>query len=155
MKKDTTAAKPLLDSYLGLLYLRVKSRWATWMHLQSQRLGKRGLMVAFGIFTATVGACCILLIFSGGFHLQSGPSVKPDRIVKIRAPDNNSLPAALPDTLLLKQIQAFKSYLQNLEASENGKRTRDSLLTARPGLMDSIRMAETQLYNQNKDHNEK
>lgn len=112
-------------------------------------------MVAFGVFTVTVGACCILLIFTGGFHLQSDPSVQPDRIVKIRAPDNNSSPAALPDTLLLKRIQAFKSYLQNLEASENGRRIRDSLLTARPGLLDSISMAETLLNNQNEDQYEK
>lgn len=155
MKKDNATAKPVLDNYLGLLYLRAKLRWAAWMHLQSQRLGRRGLMVAFVVITATVGGLCILLILTGGFHLQSAPSVKPDRIVKIRAPDNNSSPAALPDTLLLKQIQAFKSYLQNLEASESGRKTRDSLLRARPGLMDSISMAETLLNNQNENHNEK
>ena len=87
--------------------------------------------------------------------MSSSPAVKPDRIISIRAPDEPDFPAAVTDTLLLNQIAAFKNYMRKLEVSESGRKTRDSLLEARPGLMDSISMAETLLNNQNENHNEK
>lgn len=155
MKKDSATCKPLFDGYLQLLYLRTKVKWAEWMHRQSLRLGRRGLMICLGVFTTIFGACCLLLIFSGGTLLSSSPSVKSDRIITIRAPDEPKFSAAAPDTLLLEQIVAFRTYMQDLEASENGRKTRDSLLRARPGLMDSIRIAEILIKNQKEEHHEK
>lgn len=155
MKKYNATAKPVLDGYLQLLYLRAKVKWAEWMHRQSLRLGRRGRMISLAAFTCIFGACCLLLIFSGGAHLSNGPFVQPDRIVSIRAPDEPEFPAAVPDTLLLNQIAAFKSYLQDIEASESGRKVRDSLLKARPGLMDSIRMAESIIKIQKEENHEK
>lgn len=147
MKKDKAIAKPVLDGYLQQLYLRTKIKWAGWMHRQSLRLGRRGVIISLAVFTCIFGACCLLLIFKGGLNMSSSPAVKPDRIISIRAPDEPEFPTAVTDTLLLNQIAAFKSYMRKLEASESGRKTRDSLLRARPGLTDSIRMAETLLNN--------
>lgn len=149
MKTKDKTGMPVLDGYLQKLYLRARARWVQWMTRHSQRLGRRGLMIAFGVFTTIIAAGCVLLIFSGGMLLGTSPSISPDKIISIRAPDTTSSPKLVRDTLLQQQLSAFRRYMAKLENSETGRKTRDSLLRARPGLMDSIAIAETLYTNQN------
>lgn len=149
MKNKDKTSKPVLDGYLQRLYLRARARWVQWMSRHSQRLGRRGLMIAFGVFIIMIATGCLLLIFSGGTLLRTSPSISPDKIISIRAPDQPYIPIPVPDTLLQQQVAAFRRYMADLEKTEAGRKTRDSLLNERPGLMDSIAIAETLYTNQN------
>lgn len=148
MKNNDKASKPLLDGYLQKLYLRVRARWVQWMSRHSQRLSRRGLMIVFGVFTTMIAAGCLLLIFSGTL-LSTSPSISTDKIISIRAPDPTKSPNIVRDTLLQQQLSAFRRYMAELEKTEAGRKTRDSLLRARPGLIDSIAVVETLYTNQN------
>lgn len=143
---NNNAGKPVLDGYLQNVYLRARSRWVQWMSRHSQRLGRTWLLAAFGLFSATIATGCLLLIFSGGTLLGTSPSISPDRIITIRSPDTAKSDIAVRDTVLLQQLAAFKRYMAHLEKSEAGRKTIDSLLSVRPGLIDSIAWAES-LYN--------
>jgi hypothetical protein len=147
--------RPLPDGYLKLLYLRTKIRWAEWMSRHSLRLGRRGLLIALGVFTTVFAAGCVLLIFSGGMPVSTNPAITPDQIISIRAPGPPNRPEALPDTVLQQQLAAFRRYMDNLESTESGRKIRDSLLKTRPGLMDSIAIAESLYINQNIKNHEK
>lgn len=105
--------------------------------------------MTFGVFTTVIAAGCLLLIFSGGTVLRTSSSISPDKIISIRAPDPPYNPIPVPDTLLQQQLAAFRRYMNDLNTTEAGRKTRDSLLRARPGLMDSIAIAETLYTNQN------
>ena len=155
METGNKERKITLIGYIRWLYLTAKVRWADWMAMHSQRLGRKGLLIAFGLFTSSFSGLCLVLIFSGGTLFYKEQPVRPEAITTIRAPDAPVTRNALPDTLLLNQLKAFRRYMDALGATENGRKTRDSLLGARPGLMDSVRLAES-IYTNNKDeHYEK
>lgn len=149
MKNNDKASKAVLDGYLQKLYLKARARWVQWMSRHSQRLSRRGLMIAFSVFITIITTGCLLLIFSGGMPLGTSPSISPSKIITIRAPDTTNSLKMVRDTLLQQQLSAFRRYMAELENSEAGRKTRDSLLRARPGLMDSIAIAETLYTNQN------
>lgn len=44
--------------------------------------------------------------------------------------------------LVQQRIQAFRGYLQRLQQTTQGKKVYDSLVKARPGLMDSLHILE-------------
>jgi hypothetical protein len=149
MKDNYKISKTVLDGYLLKLYRRARARWVQWMSRHSQRLGRRGLMIVFGVFTTMIAAGCAMLIFAAGTLLRTSPSISPYKIISIRAPDTTRSPKIVRDTLLQQQLSAFRRYMAELEKSEAGRKTRDSLLRARPGLIDSIAIAETLYTNQN------
>ena len=45
-----------------------------------------------------------------------------------------------------QQLESFEQYMDSLQRTATGIKTRDSILQARPGLMDSIRMLK-EIYN--------
>jgi hypothetical protein len=150
MEKKKTTPPPVLDNYLQLIYLKAKARWAEWMDRNSSKLGAREIKILFIVVTALFGTLCLLLILSGGQLFYTKPSIRPDIIQTIRAPSAAITTESPADTLAMKKIRAFHSYMENLSVTEGGRKTRDSILEARPGLMDSIRILET-MYNYNKD----
>jgi len=150
MEKKKTTPPPVLDNYLRLIYLKAKARWAEWMDRNSTRLGAGKIKILFIVVTTLFGTLCLLLIFSGGQLFFTKPSIRPDIIQTIRAPSAATTTASPSDTLAMKQIRAFHSYMENLSVTKGGRKTRDSILEARPGLLDSIRILES-MYNYNKD----
>lgn len=150
MEKKKTTPLPVLDNYLQLIYLKAKARWAEWMDRNSSKLGAREIKILFIVVTALFGTLCILLILSGGQMFYTKPSIRPDIIQTIRAPSAAINTQSPLDTLAMRQIRAFHSYMDTLSVTEGGRKTRDSILEARPGLLDSIRILEA-MYNYNKD----
>jgi hypothetical protein len=53
------------------------------------------------------------------------------------------MPAAVPDSTVLGNVAAFRRYMDDLRSTPAGSRVRDSILRARPGLMDSINAIES------------
>lgn len=150
MEKKKTTPPRVLDNYLQLIYLKAKAMWAEWMDRNSARLGAGKTKILFIVVTALFGTLCLLLIFSGGQLFYTKPNLHPDIIQTIRAPSAAITTASPSDTLAMKQIRALRSYMDTLSVTEGGRKTRDSILEARPGLMDSIRILEA-MYNYNKD----
>lgn len=150
MEKKKTTPPAVLESYLQLIYLKAKARWAEWMTRQSSRLDAGVTKILFIVVTALFGTLCLLLILSGGQLFYAKPSLRPDIIQTIRAPSAAITTASPSDTLAMKKIMAFHSYMDTLSVTEGGRKTRDSILEARPRLMDSIRILES-MYNYNKD----
>jgi len=136
------------------LYLRSKSRWADYMERQSSRLSRKGHYLLFGLFICIASIYCCLLIWSGGL-LVNRHSIGAEPISTIRTPSPPVRFDTRKDTMLLERIRTFRSYMADLETSESGRRTRDSILKARPGLMDSIRIAESLFNNQKENNHEK
>ena len=142
MKKDPTPKVPLRN-HINLHYLRLQMAWAAWMERQSQKLGRRGLITAFAVFLALSSCCCVFLITCGfGWLLQhSEVQLTPVKTLKIDGREQPDSP--LSDTTMSRDLQAFHIYMDSLAVSVNGKQVHDSILWARPGLMDSIRLAES------------
>ncbi|RYD97517.1 MAG: hypothetical protein EOP54_10685 [Sphingobacteriales bacterium] len=149
MEKKKTTPPPVLDSYLQLVYLKAKVKWAEWMDRQSSRLGTKGIRILFIAVSTLFGTICLLLILSGGQLFYTKPHLRPDAIQTVRAPSSAIDKAASPDTTAMKQIKMFHNYMEDLSMTESGRKTRDSILEARPGLPDSIRILES-IYNNKK-----
>ncbi|MFP9097777.1 hypothetical protein ACLI09_01880 [Flavobacterium sp. RHBU_24] len=116
-------------------------------------MGRRSLTLTFALFMALSFSCCVYLIISGSIALGNRYVLRPERIVSIRAPDPAPSRSVVYDTLLAQQLLNFRNYVTALQSSESGRRQLDSLLTARPGLLDSVSMAESLIINQkNTDH---
>lgn len=100
-------------------------------------------------------------LFGGGFSLYLiGEAVlKPDREQPAFKIDPVSVPKHYDrsgdeqlrsdqyiDNETYQQIEAFEQYMDSLQQTPTGIKTRDSILQARPGLMDSITMLK-EIYN--------
>lgn len=147
MKKENNAIqKANLPQYVNVMYLRLKLAWVDWMDRQSTRLGRRGQYIALGLFVSISLSCCLLLIF-GGTSKVVNDGVAPLRISKVKTVSETSIASHTNDSILQHRIHAFHKYIDSLARSPSGRKSRDSLLAARPGLMDSVRMAESLIKN--------
>jgi hypothetical protein len=143
MKKDTSTPKIPVRGYINLYYLRLQLAWAGWMERQSLKLGRRGLIVAFAAFVSVSACCCVVLITCGFGNIIPGSELQLTPINTIRIPNKTQPGIPIPDTAVVGVLQAFHAYMDSLALSGDGLQLRDSILRARPGLMDSIRMAES------------
>ena len=154
MKKDNKdIQKATLPQYINAMYLRLKLVWVEWMDRQSNRLGRRGQYVALGLFVTISLSCCLLLIF-GEISKVIDAGIAPLPISKINTFSNKPM-LQENDSILQNRIHAFHKYIDSLARSPSGRRTRDSLLAVRPGLMDSVRMAESLINNRKTSKYEK
>lgn len=150
MKNTEETKGPVLDNFLHLLYLKAKVSWCEWMSRRSARLAPKVAKTLFIVITSLLAGLSLLMILSGGQVLYNKPHIRPEAIQTIRAPSAATSNDAIGDTLTLKQIKAFHKYMDTLARSEKGRKTRDSILEARPGLLDSIRIVES-MYNNKED----
>lgn len=147
MKADKkTIHKATLPQYMNALYLRLKLSWVEWMGRQSARLGRKGQYIALGLFVILSLSCCVLLALGiPGKLIKAG--IQPVPISKVKTV--NEKPAALltNDPLLEIRVRAFRKYMDSLAKSPSGLKVRDSIFAARPGLQDSIKIAENIINN--------
>lgn len=146
--------KATLPQTLYALRLRMQLAWAEWMEAKVAHLSRKGQYVAFGLFMAIATGFCTLMLF-GGVSGISGFMAKPDAVRSVAAPQISSPKVPPDDSLLLERIASVHYYWDSLSGSASGRKTRDSLLQARPGLMDSIRMAEQLIATQKQNRYEK
>jgi hypothetical protein len=143
MKTDKKSIhKATLPQHINALYLRLKLAWVEWMDRQSTRLGTRGQYIALGLFVTISLSCCLLLIFGGTSRVVNA-AIMPLPISKVKTVNEKPVGLHTNDSILQSRIQSFHKYIDSLARSPSGRKTRDSLLAARPGLMDSVRMAES------------
>lgn len=147
MKNKNPIQKATIPQYLHMMHLRIKLAWVEWMERQSGRLGRKGHYVALGLFVSISMGCCVLLITGGFSTLIREVNLQPAPIVKVKSINANPASPTIEDSVLEQGVQSFRNYMDSLARSPSGMRLRDSLLNARPGLMDSIKIAETLINN--------
>lgn len=150
--KDSYSAT--LPQQLYAWRVRMQLAWVEWMEARAARLSRKGQYLALGLFVAVATGFCMLMLFGGLINI-TGFTAKPDAIRGAAAPRISSPKAVPDDSLLQERLTAFRSYWDSLSLSASGRKTRDSLLQARPGLMDSISVAELLIATQKHDSYEK
>jgi hypothetical protein len=155
MKKDNNSKqRATLPQYVNAMYLRSKLAWVEWMDRQSACLGRRGQYIALGLFVTISFSCCLLLIFGGASNVINA-GIAPLPISKVKIVNEKPMGMRTNDSILQNRIHAFREYIDSLARSPAGRKTRDSLLAARPALMDSVRMAESLIKNRKTSKYEK
>lgn len=129
--------------------IRLQSKWADYMQRKSDRLSnsiKKSLLISFCLLA---GGCSLNLIISS-FRTSNhtafsvAPIKVPEHSTKTR--EGNKHPSIIATKDEFKKVQRFRYYMDSLSRSLSGKRIHDSILVARPGLMDSVLIIE-KIYN--------
>lgn len=153
-KKDKAPGNPVKEKAakgIASFLLKTQSKFADVMNNQTKNIPSKKMKVMLIAF-------CFL---GGGFSLYLiGEAVlKPDRAQPTFKIDPVSVPQHYDrsgdeqlrsdqyiDNETYQQIEAFEQYMDSLQQTPKGIKTRDSILQARPGLMDSIAMLK-EIYN--------
>jgi hypothetical protein len=132
---------------LRLAAERLKEQWSKLaFQLQqaterySVRQKKIGL-ITFSALCLSISVSCLVKGFQSGVPVPF--TIEPIR--PIRLPQRTKLP--VPDTDAVLRLRNISGYLDSLQATPGGRRTRDSLLRAHPRFYDTLRLL-MHLYSQ-------
>jgi|SRR6218665_1153422 len=143
-KKTPTVESPVKDKVAGKIVtatLKIQQHWAAAMQSIAERIPvkKRKWMVI--LFILIGGGYSFYLIASSlsGSHHQGLKitSIKTPKYIT-NAGDSLIQSAGLIPESEYKKIKQFKNYMDSLNKSVAGKRIADSIMKARPGLLDSV-----------------
>ncbi|MBN8880657.1 MAG: hypothetical protein J0I32_24160 [Sphingobacteriales bacterium] len=153
-KKDKQNSHPVKEKAakgIASFLLKTQSKFAAVMNNQTKNIPSKKMKILLLVF-------CLI---GGGFslYLTLEAILKPDREQPAFKIDPVSVPKHYDrsgdeelrsdhyiDNETYQQIQAFEQYMDSLQRTPTGVQTRDSILQARPGLMDSVRMLK-EIYN--------
>lgn len=127
------------------IFPSVIERLAKWLENKTSCYSKAKLIILFSLFCATV-IFLLCLISMKGFDDQQRPVLRIERLPleKIRPPVENTAIPSLKE--IKKKLEEGRRYLDSLAKTPSLKQKYDSLMSARPGLMDSLGLAE-EYYN--------
>jgi hypothetical protein len=136
--KPVTADADQRAVYLAQLILKVQNSWAVWMQRQSEKLPGKMKVYVLLLFCVVSAGVSTLLTYRG---VRGKPA--QFRVAAIRIPviPKQRSPPGL-DRNEVKNILRFGKYMDSLSKDAHGKRTYDSIMAARPGLMDSVLFIE-------------
>jgi hypothetical protein len=153
-KRVDAVANPLQDKAAGVVVSKVlwlQNKWACFMDRRVNRLSVRskkfGLMVFVGLSVLT---CVRILIQT----FTSPPSVNSFKVGSVRngkhstSTGEENISSRIPEQQY-KRIVAFHHYMDSLHGSAQGRRVRDSIISCRPGLLDSAKFLEKLYHSQN------
>jgi hypothetical protein len=148
-EENTYPLKDKLAKEIARLLMSVQSRFAEGMDTKTNALSIKAKWLWLFVF-------CLLF---GGFSICAFIGAFTDREKTIK-PSQISVPKYYDRTEVLiqsqvsdrdiKRIYRFKKYMDSLRGSQEGKIVYDSILKARPGLMDSVQAVEQIYYSQSK-----
>lgn len=136
--EDRGTRKQNKSSKWLLLWKRAQSAWADWMQKKTTNMSQRTLVVLLFLFIS----CSIVLncfILTGHFiqsDLEYGTVSQPVNLYHLEVEQE------------LAQMREFRRYMDSLNLSPQGKLIYDSIVSARPGLLDSVKQIENLLSNQ-------
>lgn len=146
-------AKERIANSIVSACLRFQQRWADSMQRRTERLSRNGKLIILSLFCLTAGSLSVYLIASSVkshkassftvIHLKKTPYA-------IKAGDENTKALLIVTKEEYEKIQRFRFYMDSLAGSPSGKKLYDSILSQRPGLMDSILLIENIYQSQNK-----
>jgi hypothetical protein len=132
----------------------LQKNWAGWMGLQASRLSLQKQKLALLLFICLTGSYFVFLMAQSilGYHgngLSITPLSKPAHATATGAEIKEShFPVSRAEYL---KVTRFRDYMDSLARNASGKGIHDSILLARPGLMDSLTLIEN--YYQSKYKN--
>jgi hypothetical protein len=144
-KKDTRQTYPVLQR-LGAAINKRQRGLADYLTQKTAGFSKTKLLVLLILFSALWGGSSAYIIWKGLNRVTATPSV----MTSIHAPrliyeDSVFGPDRFDSAIVFRRIELFRIYVDSLRYRE--PRRYDSILRARPGLMDSLRAVE-RLYRQ-------
>lgn len=135
--------------------IHVQEKWADYMQRKTNRLSIKAKKYSLVLF-CTLSVGCSMYLIIGSF---AGSATKDFNVASIHVPvhstqtgEETSRSPLLITKKEFEKIERFRQYVDSLGGSAAGMEVRDSLLSLRPGLMDSIRVIENlyQLQNSKK-----
>ncbi|SRR5258708_866438 len=148
---DRKPAFPILEK---LEALKIKS--ADGLGKITRNWSKKKWKIALILFCLITGGASSYIIVSSVIGKQSQNQIP---VTKISVPENvtnQDVPSSPGFTITdqeYSKIQEFRQYFDSLNNSFSGKKLRDSILRARHGLLDSVRLIEElYLLQKNKSH---
>ena len=149
--KDSRVQDKVAKGIAGFL-LSIQNSFASFMSGRINSLNNRSKHVALAIFCLLFGGFSIYA-FVGAFRdRDSDKTIKPDQMAVPIYYDRTDAEVAEPSGSErdIMRINRFKRYIDSLSKSPTGRQVYDSILKARPGLMDSIKVIEQIYYSQSK-----
>lgn len=129
---------------LGLQY-----KCAHWLERKTAHFSRLNWIVILFAFIVFTGGCSIYLIVNS----FSGKPTKNITVISITKPANaiplKEKPLELNEVISKKEfekITSFRKYMDSLSRSPTGKKTYDSIVSDRPGLLDSLTIIENYYY---------
>jgi len=125
-----------------------KRRFAGWMQRRFEQLPRNGKVTVMLLGLLLAGSYCGLLILGGiSGKAKSVVSISPIRVLEhIGSTAKIATPVISSDEY--EKIHRFRRYMDSLARSPSGRVYFDSIIQARPGLLDSITIVEQLYYSQ-------
>lgn len=112
--------------------------------------GKLILLIIFCFLSGTIGIYVADSCFSGKRELPfPASSIKKPKYIHLQGEPTGPTASISREEYL--HIQNFKKYMDSMAKTPSGRRTFDSIITARPGLIDSILLIEHIYLSQTKE----
>lgn len=150
---EKNAAQEKLAKSIVSAFIRFQQRWADVMQQHTERLSRNAKLIILSLFCLTAGSISIYFIASSTtshrassftvFHLKKPPYA-------LKSGDENAKALAIITKNEYKKITRFRFYMDSLARSPTGKQLYVSIISQRPGLMDSILLVENIYQTQNK-----
>lgn len=149
--KDAEEAKESISNKAALgiskMINRMQHRFGETLNRKTAQLTQRGKIILFIVFCLLFGGGS-LYVFIDGFTssrsfsraLKPGAISVPKHVTKT-GNDNQPIKAIITAEDIRK-IKRFRRYMDSLKISKNGVFIYDSIINARPGLMDSVTEVE-------------
>lgn len=147
------AAQERLANNIVAACIRLQQRWADFMQRYTERLSRNGKLILLSSFCLTAGSLSIYFIASSVtsrkassftvIHLKKPPYA-------INSADENTKSMVVVSKAEHEKIQHFRFYMDSLARSPSGKELYNSIISRRPGLMDSILLVENIYQSQSK-----
>ncbi|MCI9843651.1 hypothetical protein [Flavobacterium pectinovorum] len=129
--------------------LRLQYKCAQWLERKTAHFSRLNWIVVLFTFIVFTGGCSIYLIVNSFSNNKSrnitiAPITKPTNHIplKEKPPQLN----AIISKIEFEKITSFRKYMDSLGRSPTGKKTHDSIVLNRPGLLDSLTIIENYYY---------
>jgi hypothetical protein len=125
-------------------YKRIQEGWASWMMKCTKNFSRRTWLAILILFVLSTSTFCVYLAISS-FGRNENSSIL---IVRIKKPIHiHETGKTFPEDLKVSEaeydrIKKFRVYMDSLARSPAGKILYDSIISNRPGLMDSVAFLE-------------
>ncbi len=129
--------------------LRLQHKCAQWLEYKTAHFSRLNWILVLFTFIVFTGGCSIYLIVNSFSNNKSKnititPITKPTNLIPSKE-KSRELNAIISKTELEK-ITSFRKYMDSLGHSPTGKKTHDSIVLNRPGLLDSLTIVENYYY---------
>jgi predicted PurR-regulated permease PerM len=155
-KKDTAKTDCLKGNLLQKfdeVNLRLQYKCAHWLESKTARLSRKSwivILICFTLFTSGYSIYVIVKSFSQ--TTSSTISITPITKTTNAKTANEMVKINLSISKMeYERIIRFRRYMDSLGRSPTGKKTQDSIMQYRPGLLDSITVVENQYHSQFKN----